>query len=35
MIVEPTAPLREHERFPIRLKFERAGSVDVEFEVGR
>jgi len=33
MIVEPKAPLREHERFPIRLKFERAGSVDVEFEV--
>jgi copper(I)-binding protein len=33
MIVDPKMPLREHERFPIRLKFERAGAVDVEFEV--
>ena len=33
MIVDPKMPLREHERFPIRLKFEHAGSVDVEFEV--
>jgi len=33
MIVEPKAPLREHERFPVRLVFERAGPVDVEFEV--
>jgi copper(I)-binding protein len=33
MIIEPKAPLREHERFPVRLVFERAGPVDVELEV--
>jgi len=33
MIVNPAAPLREGDRFPIRLMFEHAGPVDVELEV--
>jgi copper(I)-binding protein len=33
MIVNPAAPLREGERFPIRLMFEHAGPIDVELEV--
>jgi copper(I)-binding protein len=33
MIINPTPPLREGERFPIRLMFEHAGPVDVELEV--
>ena len=33
MIIEPKPPLREGERFPVRLMFEKAGPVDVELEV--
>lgn len=33
MIVDPKAPLRERERFPLTLTFARAGTVDVEVDV--
>lgn len=33
MIVDPKAPLREHERFPVTLTFARAGAIDVELTV--
>lgn len=33
MIVDPKAPLRAGERFPLTLTFERAGAIDVELDV--
>jgi hypothetical protein len=33
MIIDPRPPLREGERFPVRLMFEKSGPVDVELEV--
>ena len=33
MIIDPKPPLREGDRVPVRLMFERAGPVDVELEV--
>ena len=33
MIVDPKAPLRPGERFPLTLTFARAGAIDVEVDV--
>ena len=33
MLVEIVRPLKKGERFPMRLRFERAGEIDVELEV--
>ena len=33
MLVDLVQPLKKGERFPMKLRFERAGEVDIEFEV--
>jgi copper(I)-binding protein len=33
MLIDLAQPLRKGERFPIKLRFERAGEIEVEFEV--
>jgi len=33
MLIEVVQPLKKGERFPIKLRFERAGEIEVEFEV--
>ena len=33
MLVDITQPLKTGERFPMRLRFERAGELDIELEV--
>jgi periplasmic copper chaperone A len=33
MLVDITQPLKKGERFPMRLRFERAGELDIELEV--
>jgi copper(I)-binding protein len=33
MLVDLVQPLKKGERFPMKLRFERAGEIDVEFEV--
>jgi len=33
MLVDLVQPLKKGERFPMKLRFERAGEIDIEFEV--
>lgn len=33
MLVDIVQPLKKGERFPMKLRFERAGEIDIEFEV--
>jgi copper(I)-binding protein len=33
MLVDVAQPLKKGERFPMKLRFERAGEIDIEFEV--
>jgi copper(I)-binding protein len=33
MLVDLVQPLKKGERFPVKLRFERAGEIDIEFEV--
>ena len=33
MLIDVVQPLKKGERFPMKLRFERAGEIDIEFEV--
>jgi hypothetical protein len=33
MLVDIARPLKKGERFPVKLRFERAGEIEVQFEV--